>query len=190
MWYLFLYQCKHIVFKMLKTKGSKTSASEEIQGRYSEETQGNCLCNFTVHRDKGMKLYISNLIARHVSGMTLRKFHRPKSPLFCEMMWSCKCFINWKNIHIVGDQCGCYIDVAIKFDIYNFIPLSLDCEFCFDVVCLKYNCNFFHLGTHLNAAVMSMLKTKGSKTSASKHIVFKFESSYNSFWTQMYNYNI
>ena len=46
----------------------------------------------------------------------------------------------------------------------------MDCEFCFDVVCLKYNCNFFHLGTHLNAAVMSMLKTKGSKTSASEEI--------------------
>jgi hypothetical protein len=50
----------------------------------------NIKTKFTVHRDKGMKLYISNLIARHVSGMTLRKFHRPKSPLFCEMMWSCK----------------------------------------------------------------------------------------------------
>jgi hypothetical protein len=33
---------------MLKTKGSKTSASEEIQGRYSEETQGNCLCNLYI----------------------------------------------------------------------------------------------------------------------------------------------
>jgi hypothetical protein len=51
----------------------------------------------SVHREKGMKLYISILIARHVSGMTLRKFHGPKSPLFCEMMWSCKCFINWKK---------------------------------------------------------------------------------------------
>jgi hypothetical protein len=46
----------------------------------------------------------------------------------------------------------------------------VDCEFCFDVVCLKYNCNFFHPGTHLNAAVMSMLKTKGSKTSVSEEI--------------------
>jgi hypothetical protein len=46
----------------------------------------------------------------------------------------------------------------------------VDCAFCFDVVCLKYNCNFVHPGTHLNAAVMSMLKTKGSKTSASEEI--------------------
>ena len=30
---------------MLKTKGSKTSVSEEIHGRYSEDTHGNCLCN-------------------------------------------------------------------------------------------------------------------------------------------------
>ena len=46
----------------------------------------------------------------------------------------------------------------------------MDCEFCFDVVCLKYNCNFFHQGTHLNAAVMSMLKTKGSNMSVSEEV--------------------
>jgi hypothetical protein len=34
--------------RMLKTKGSKTSASEEIQGQYSKETQGNCLCNLYI----------------------------------------------------------------------------------------------------------------------------------------------
>jgi hypothetical protein len=73
----------------------------------------------------------------------------------------------WSFLKVIPETCR-----AIKIDIYNFIPFffSVDCEFCFDVVCLKYNCNFFHLGTHLNAAVMSMLKTKGSKTSASEEI--------------------
>ena len=81
-------------------------------GVYLDERNYNCISNKQhqnkIHSPETKEWnYISNLIARHVSGMTLRKFHRPKSPLFCEMMWSCKCFINWKNIHIVGDQCGC-----------------------------------------------------------------------------------
>jgi hypothetical protein len=42
----------------------------------------NIKTKFTVHREKGMKLYISILIARHVSGMTLRKLHGPNIPSF------------------------------------------------------------------------------------------------------------
>jgi hypothetical protein len=65
----------------------------------------------------------------------------------CEMLWSCKCFINWKKAYIYA-------------------------------VCLKYNCNFFHPGTHLNAAVMSMLKTKGSKMSVSEEVEERYSLNY------------
>jgi hypothetical protein len=50
----------------------------------------NIKTNFTVHREKGMKLYILILIARN----DLKEASWAKYPLFCEMMWSCKCFIN------------------------------------------------------------------------------------------------
>jgi hypothetical protein len=36
----------------------------------------------STEKKKGMKLYISILIARHVSGMTLRKLHGPNMPSF------------------------------------------------------------------------------------------------------------
>ena len=71
----------------------------------------NIKTKFTIRRDKAMKLYISILVPRHVSGMTLRKFHGRKSPLFVKCGGHASVLLIEKSIHIVGDQYGYYIDV-------------------------------------------------------------------------------
>ena len=82
-------------------------------GVYLDERNYNCISNkqhqnkiHSPQRKRNEIIYINfNSTARFWND--LKEASWAKYPLFCEMMWSCKCFINWKNIHIVGDQCGC-----------------------------------------------------------------------------------
>ena len=98
-------------------------------GVYLDESNCNCISN---------KQHQTKCIIRTARFWNdLKKVPWAQISPLCEIMWSCKCFINWKSIHIVWDQYGCYIDVDqfywwMKPDYTrdNLRPSTSNCQTC------------------------------------------------------------
>ena len=108
-------------------------------GVYLDERNYNCISNkqhqnkiHSPQRKRNEIIYINfNSTARFWND--LKEASWAKYPLFCEMMWSCKCFINWKKHTYCGRSMWLYQFYWWMKPDYtrdNLRPSTSDCQTC------------------------------------------------------------